>query len=311
MTIDEVLPFFQQYKLKLRVFNVFYKLIYRYDPEVPNFNNKAFYCLTDGNHIYTLNHNLERLAQKQDEETTEYQVYASSDFKTREKDEQHPAHRMIEHIDDIINILKEENNNTSDAREIVYLIHKHDNLEAVLWQLYAANFRPQIKYQSGNISHMYITVNNKVFILKSQQLIHSDIDGLIEIDTAEKYNRTNAAMSHFGAQIFKQEHKSYYNQQDIDILDEYRTISNIGWLIKSKTPKKLIEIDISKAYTAAFMQIKHIPVFNEFDIWKPYRGEPIKSLNLYIVKSNQPYHMFLNKHHNLCYGKFLPRMWIL
>jgi hypothetical protein len=92
---------------------------------------------------------------------------------------------MIEHIDDIINILKEENNNTSDAREIVYLIHKHDNLEAVLWQLYAANFRPQIKYQSGNISHMYITVNNKVFILKSQQLIHSDIDGLIEIDTAE------------------------------------------------------------------------------------------------------------------------------
>ena len=53
------------------------------------------------------------------------------------------------------------------------------------------------------------------------------------------------------------------------------------------------------------MQIKQVPVFNEFDIWKPYRGEPIKSLNLYIVKSNQPCHMFLNKHHNLCYGQFL------
>ena len=53
MTIEEVLPFFQQYKLKLRVFDVFYKLIYKYDPVVPNFNNKPFYCLTDGHHIYT------------------------------------------------------------------------------------------------------------------------------------------------------------------------------------------------------------------------------------------------------------------
>ena len=50
-----------------------------------------------------------------------------------------------------------------------------------------------------------------------------------------------------------------------------------------------------------------VPVFNEFDIWKPYKGEPIKSLNLYIVrvKNNQPFHMFLNKRHNLCYGQFL------
>ena len=114
-------------------------------------------------------------------------------------------------------------------------------------------------------------------------------------------------MSHFGAQLFKQEHKSYYNQQDIDILDEYRTIANIGWLKKTKTPKKLVEIDVSKAYTAAFMQIKRVPVFNEFDIWKPYRGEPLKSLNLYIVrvKKEAKHHMFLNKRHNLCYGQFL------
>jgi hypothetical protein len=307
MTIEEALPFFQQYKLKLRVFDVFYKLIYRYDPVVPNFNNKPFYCLTDGNHIYTLNHNLERLAQKQDEETSEYQVYASPDFRTRDKEEMHPDHRMIEHINDIINILREEEAKPSEKQEVVYLIHKDDDLEAVLWQLHAAKYRPQIKYQAGKISFISLTVNSTVFILKSQQLIYSDIDGLIEIDTAEKYNKTNAAMSHFGAQLFKQEHKSYYNQQDIDILDEYRTIANIGWLKKTKTPKKLVEIDVSKAYTAAFMQIKRVPVFNEFDIWKPYRGEPLKSLNLYIVrvKKEAKHHMFLNKRHNLCYGQFL------
>ena len=43
-------------------------------------------------------------------------------------------------------------------------------------------------------------------------------------------------MSHFGAQLFEQEHKSYYNQQGTDILDEYRTITIIGWLKKTRTP---------------------------------------------------------------------------
>ena len=36
LSIEEVLPFFQKYKLKLRVFDIFYNLIYKYDPEVPN-----------------------------------------------------------------------------------------------------------------------------------------------------------------------------------------------------------------------------------------------------------------------------------
>ncbi|MFM7985859.1 MAG: hypothetical protein ACKPKO_41745, partial [Candidatus Fonsibacter sp.] len=33
-TIKEVLPFFEKYKLKLRVYDVFYNLIHKYDPEV-------------------------------------------------------------------------------------------------------------------------------------------------------------------------------------------------------------------------------------------------------------------------------------
>ncbi|MFM7982040.1 MAG: hypothetical protein ACKPKO_22245 [Candidatus Fonsibacter sp.] len=40
LTIKEVLPFFQKYKLKLRVYDVFYNLTHKYDPEVPNFNHR-------------------------------------------------------------------------------------------------------------------------------------------------------------------------------------------------------------------------------------------------------------------------------
>ena len=66
LTVDDVLPFFVKYKLRLRVFDVFYKPIFKYDPLVENSNNKPMYVLADGDHIYTLNHDLKRLEQKQE-----------------------------------------------------------------------------------------------------------------------------------------------------------------------------------------------------------------------------------------------------
>ena len=62
LTIKEVLPFFEKFKLKLRVYDVFYNLIHKYDPEVPNFNHRPFYRVTYGDHIYTLNKDLGNLA---------------------------------------------------------------------------------------------------------------------------------------------------------------------------------------------------------------------------------------------------------
>ena len=50
LTIDEVLPFFKKYKLKLRVYDVFYNLIFKYEPDTPNFNNPSLFCVTDGDH---------------------------------------------------------------------------------------------------------------------------------------------------------------------------------------------------------------------------------------------------------------------
>ena len=35
----------------------------------------------------------------------------------------------------------------------------------------------------------------------------------------------------------------------------------------------LVEIDISEACTEAFVRIKAIPVFNEFDSWHPYAAD--------------------------------------
>ena len=63
-------------------------------------------------------------------------------------------------------------------------------------------------------------------------------------------------MNDFSQRLFKLNHRSSYTLQDIDILDDYRTIANIGIIKQPPSHTKLVEIDITKAYTAAVITIK-------------------------------------------------------
>ena len=91
------------------------------------------------------------------------------------------------------------------------------------------------------------------------------------------------AMFIFNTALFKPTHKSYYNEVDVEIFKECRTIPPTGeinkhyYLYNPKTdkddkycytPEVTTEIDVRKAYTSAFNKIAEIPVFPQFDIWK-------------------------------------------
>ena len=60
---------------------------------------------------------------------------------------------------------------------------------------------------------------------------------------------------------------------------------------------------MSKAYTSAFCEIAEIPIFNEFDAFKPYDNEPILPLNLYVVKDFS--HPLATQNRSLVYGKYV------
>ena len=302
LTIREILPFFQKYKLKLRVYDVFYNLIFKHYPETPNFNNPALYCLTDGDHIYTLNKELDSLAQKHISD--EHQLFACPNFHIPEKPASKANYRVVEHIDQILEILREEQ---GEEERTVYLIHKTDNLEAIVWQLYDAGYRPNLQYGIGKLSWVSLSVNQTRFVFRSQQLIDWAIDGGMEVHDAQVFNRMHDAKTEFHYQLFKSEHKSYYDQQDLEVLDECRTVANVGWLKRAVSKSSLVEIDISKAYTGAFMRITAVPVFNEFDVWTPYEGEPIRNLSLYTVEAHE-FDLFFNKRFNLVYGHFLKQL---
>ena len=107
---------------------------------------------------------------------------ASADYRIRE-DKQQVNHKMIERIEDILEILR----NTKKPEEgeeapITYLVRKDNDLEGILREIVAAKYIPQISYRSGRISSLCLEVNDHKFIIKTQHLSLTTIDGIIEAD---------------------------------------------------------------------------------------------------------------------------------
>ena len=162
---------------------------------------------------------------------------------------------MIENINDILKILKEtkENNKT-----VIRLILRYDNMTGLLYETLEMGYTPEIKYQVGKLSNVNLKLGKVLFLVKSQTLAPAEGDGNIVVETENKYNKMNEAMNEFNKALFKNNHKSFYTNQDVDILDCYRTIvpSGIFWRSDSS---ECSEIDISKAFTSALKTINKIP----------------------------------------------------
>ena len=112
--------------------------------------------------------------------------------------------------------------------------------------------------------------------------------------------------------MFKEIHLSYYNEVDIKILKECKTIVPVGRFHDTNVKiKKLREIDIRKAFTFGGGCIKYIPRFTEFDVFKPFTQDcdinSFNNLTLYIVEVYEG-NIFFNKKYNLIYGKCLKQL---
>jgi hypothetical protein len=79
-SIRDLEPIFIKYRLKVRIFDAFEKMIYKYGPPCPDFHAKAFYCALENNHIYVLNYDLNSLSKKQYDDTDRKRAYASDGF---------------------------------------------------------------------------------------------------------------------------------------------------------------------------------------------------------------------------------------
>ena len=329
ISINNMKKVFQFFNIPVKLYDCQCQLIFQYFPphHDKGHRKRIFTAIIKNNHIYPINANQDRLCQLNGERAIDFT--ASKNFYITDKTEP-PKYKMFSHIDELLKL--------TDQDEY-YLIHKDNNLTKVLYQFKKVGYEPYIRYRAGRISELKIKFTYKsadtkkiirrkaqpyniqtqtlekdktiTYIISTQDLSKDTLERDIDADTEEKYNRIAEAMFVFNKKLFSSSQMSQYDDVDIEILDECRTVVPLGYLDKHVEFKNLVEIDRTKAFTWAFNQISKIPIFNAFDSWKVWDGtldiNKLSSLTLYkveVLKGN----MFFNKKFNIIYGKFLRKM---
>ena len=186
-----------------------------------------------------------------------------------------------------------------------------------LFYLLNSGYEPRIKFQAGITTEIQMKFNKIKYTIQTQNLLKTSCDGCITVSEEQVYSNMNLAFFNFYSQVFNPAHNSFYNDIDIEILDEARTTVPLGLLVDmldvKSLPKSLfMEIDISKAFTSAFLKMNEKPVFNQFDIWKHYDGKINEhhDLTLYYIQNNHFQHnkMFMNKKYEIKYGCILKQV---
>ena len=318
-SIQDMVPVFEHYGIQVRIFNSFIKPMFKYSPTKYNHHIPTLYALVKNNHIYTANDNLQMLRQMVTiRENQDVSVKASPDYHINEKDEPTEC-KMIQSLNDLKKFRE---------KDEYTLIYDGNDLTHLFYESKMAGYEPQVRFTGCIVSDLYFKFYIKKksirYRIKPQNLVTSSVDGTITVRTEQIYNNMSKAMYEFNKALFNPLHKSYYNETDIQILKECRTIPPVGELSKfykvfnqrtekydkyAFTTETTTEIDVRKAYTHAFNQITEIPVFNQFDIWKRFNYKAhdyskFHELTLFLVKPKERA-LFFNKTHCLVYGKFL------
>ena len=333
---------FEAFGIPARIFDFNCSLIFKYDPPTHAHRIKTFNGLVKNKHIYVLNHDLKSLKRSEMGGEKDASADASRGFRDLSvkvsdnyyiNDREEPREcKMIDTIEDLLH-LKE--------KDEYMLIHRDNDLPKLLHDFKESGYEPFVKYQAGTISELKIMWRIKKlkktihYTIQSQNLSKSKIDEDVVVSSEEAYKKTSEAMFKMNKSIFNENHKSYYTDTDIEILDECRTIVPAGLIKKPEVEKNVAEIDINKAFTKAFTSIKRIPIFRQFDIWRQWSSDAsaeasrgirdlnvndmpsltqqscessdLSDLTLYMVKVANANIMF-NKKHNLIYGKFLKKL---
>lgn len=307
-TILSLEKIFIEYKIRVRLYDAFcHRLIYEYNPEIFDRHVSPFVLCQKNNHVYVLNNNLKSLAAIESKELET--IYASANFYIND-DITLPQHIMISHIDDIIVIINNHYKNESTNFKYT-LILKDISIDKILFQFNNAGYEPEIIFKNGVVSSIKLYLEDITFIVTEQRLIKYSIKDDVKMDNINDYDRSYNLLEKLKKKVFLREHLSYYSESDIDILDSYRTIASLGRFLNNGEEfidiLKMIEIDVSKAYTFQFSKITKIPVFNIFDKFVLYNNEIIEDYNLYMVETFEENILFCRKN-MLFYGYILKQI---
>ena len=222
VSVEEMKPVFEEFKLTVRLYNCIGQKVFAYDPEKNNKNVPTLYGLIKGNHIYTMNDNIVSICQIDIEE--DLKPRASSDFQLNSR-EAPVKYEMFRGIDDIMEIVK----NNEDQEELNLVSYKR--LNDIYCEFKRAMYEPKIIMGAGgNITSIKLKFNGLVLNIRSQSLIGCAVDTCISSNDAEMFNKVNETFFNFNKGMFNPIHKSYYHEDDLNIFSKAYTIAPSGYL---------------------------------------------------------------------------------
>ena len=102
---------------------------------------------------------------------------------------------MIADVDDILEIMKQYTE--TEAQTTIYLVHKHDDLNDLLFKCLENGYAPGINHRLGNIVTLFLKFDNITFIIKSQKLVTSSIERHVSASTADVFNNMSLQFQTF------------------------------------------------------------------------------------------------------------------
>ena len=92
-SINDMEKVFIHFKMPVRIYDFFQKIIYAYTPEINSRHIPAFYAIVKNNHIYSMNHDLKSIKRKLgNEEKEKGDIQVSQDYYINDSVETNPLH---------------------------------------------------------------------------------------------------------------------------------------------------------------------------------------------------------------------------
>jgi hypothetical protein len=124
---------------------------------------------------------------------------------------------MINDAEDLFKRIKELSVDFEDQTLIIHAIHRGDDLTNLLWEIVKIHkYIPAVSFDMGNITSIGLSFNSdKIMVfIRQQKLVKHTIEGAVEVDNEETYNKLSDCFSDFKFKVLRNEHKSYYSKED-------------------------------------------------------------------------------------------------
>ena len=317
VSINDVMPFFEKYKLGFIVYNQFMKEIHTFKPEKQPEKYQILRILVKDNHVYELTDKLLSLKQINISEnikvSNKYYINEHEDttinkfkflitngikdiihyiklFKTKRQ-----LFTEIQKSDKFNNLIKLKFISNDDLNDLLIEIVNNKYVPKVFYNNYVYKIELKIEFLFISIESVDISTQN---------------EPLITINSIEEYEQFIDIDKKFKSNFIKNDYLSVHHESVIKIEDVYKINAISGHLEKST--KSLCGLDIRKAYSSFLSNINVVPIFSYFDVYKKYNNEPIENYTYYIIEilngENSKSTLIFNEKYTRVYGFLLKNL---